>query len=75
MNETAPEKRRAWLWLAILTPLAALGTVALLLALGVLFKASGETLEPTREERALLLDIWHLSAWMAGYTPDLAASA
>ena len=71
MNETAPKKRRAWLWLAVLTPLAAVGTVALLLALGVLFKASGETLEPTREERALLLDIWHLSSWMAGYTPDL----
>ena len=72
MNATAPKKRRAWLWLAFLTPLAALGTVALLLALGVLFKASGETLEPTREERALLLDIWHLSRWMTGYTPDLA---
>lgn len=72
MNETAPKKRRAWLWLAVLMPLAAVGTVALLLALGVLFKASGETLEPTREERALLLDIWHLSSWMAGYTPDLA---
>ena len=71
MNETAPKKRRAWLWLAVLTPLAAVGTVALLLALSVLFKASGETLEPTREERALLLDIWHLSSWMAGYTPDL----
>ena len=56
MNETAPKKRRAWLWLAVLTPLAAVGTVALLLALGVLFKASGETLEPTREERALLLE-------------------
>ncbi|TDI38584.1 MAG: hypothetical protein E2P02_20410 [Acidobacteria bacterium] len=72
MNETTPQKRRAWLWLVVLTPVAALGTVALLLALGVLFKASGETLEPTREERALLLDIWHLSAWMAEYTPDLA---
>ena len=71
MNETAPKKRRAWLWLAVLMPLAAVGTVALLLALGVLFKASGETLEPTQEERALLLDIWHLSSWMAGYTPDL----
>ena len=71
MNETAPKKRRAWLWLSVLMPLAAVGTVALLLALGVLFKASGETLEPTQEERALLLDVWHLSSWMAGYTPDL----
>ena len=57
MNDTAPKKRRAWLWLAVMTPVVALGTVALLLALGVLFKASGETVEPTREERALLLDI------------------
>lgn len=71
--ETSSSKPKAWLWLCVLVPLAAVGTVALLLGLGLVFNASGQS-EPLRsDERALLLDIDHLARWTNGYVPDVHA--
>ncbi len=64
-------KPRAWLWLTVLVPLAVVGTAALLLGLGFVFNASGESEPLSAGERALLLDIEHLVRWMDGYEPDV----
>ena len=62
---------RAWLWLAVLIPLAVVGTIVALVGLGVVFNASGESEPLSAGERRLLLDIEHLSAWTDGYQPDV----
>jgi hypothetical protein len=64
-------KPRAWLWLAVLTPLAAVGTAGLLVGLGLVFNASGESEPLTAYERALLLDIEHLCGWLKNFEPDI----
>lgn len=73
--ETSSSKPRAWLWLSLLTPLAAIGTVFLLLGMGLVFNASGQTEPLQTEERALLLDIDYLVLWMDGYVPDVAGES
>ena len=62
-------KPRAWLWLSVLIPLAAVGTAALLLGVGYVFNVSGESEPLGVDERALLLDIEHLVQWTDGYEP------
>jgi hypothetical protein len=68
--QTPSTKPKAWIWLAVLMPVAAIGTVALLLGLGLVFNASGRSEPLSEQERALLLDIDHLARWMDGYLPD-----
>ena len=68
-------KPRAWVWLAVLTPLAVVGTAALLLGLGLVFNASGKSEPLSADERALLLDIEHLVQWMDGYQPNVQREA
>jgi hypothetical protein len=74
MQRSSP-KPRVWLWLAVLTPLAAIGTAVALVGLGAVFNASGRDEALLASERALLLDIDHVARWMDGYVPDPGAEA
>lgn len=66
---TSTRKPRVWLWLIVLLPAAIVGTGVLLLGLGFVFNASGESEPFSADERDLLLDVGHLSQWMDGYDP------
>jgi hypothetical protein len=68
-----PSRPRPWLWILCLLPLSLVGILAAFVGLGAVFNLTGteETVAPG--ERALMLDIRHLTAWMDGYAPNLAS--
>jgi hypothetical protein len=63
--------RRAWLVIAILIPLSGLAIAGLVVALGVAYNVTAEEEEMSADERALMLDINHVSGWLESYTPDM----
>lgn len=66
------DRRRVWLWLIFLIPMGLVATVGFIVALGIVFNMTGEVETPTEEEEALVLNIDHVTGWMADYRPDLA---
>ena len=65
------DRRRVWLWLLFLIPMGIVATLGFVVGLGIVFNMTGEVTTPSEEEQALVLNIDHVTGWMADYRPDL----
>ncbi|MEE2685458.1 MAG: hypothetical protein VYB09_04045 [Planctomycetota bacterium] len=66
-----PRTSRKWIWILILIPASIVGVVMLFLSAGLLFVATGKEEPVTEADRAVLVDIDHLSEWMFDeYVPE-----